>query len=87
MTLDKVHETVNNMLSRRTNDMTKIQCKCWVYHSESRVKNGNEPFEFSNYIHGLGKDFYLDYIKHDLIDCGELGGKDKAIAVVERWFG
>lgn len=87
MNMDKVYKTVKDMTSQRTNDMTKIQCKCWTSHSESRVKNGNKPFEFSNFIHGLGKDFYLDYIKLDLIDCDDLGGKEKAIAVVGHWFG
>lgn len=87
MTIDEVLETAGNMLSRRTNDMTKIQCKCWVYHSKSRVKNGNEPFKFNDYIHGLGKDFYLEYIKFNFIDCDDIGGKDKAVAIVNRWFG
>ena len=87
MTIERVYETVNQMLSRRTNEMTKIQCKCWVYHSESRAKNGNEPFEFSNYIRGLDKHFYLDYIKYNFINCDDLGGKEKVVAVVERWFG
>ena len=86
MTLDEVKKTVSDMLSRRTNEMTKIQCKCWLYHSTSRTKNGNEPFKFDNYIHGLGKDFYFDYIRFNLIDCDDLGGKEKAMAVVEKWF-
>lgn len=87
MTIEEVNEVANNMLTRRTNDMTKIQCKCWVYHSKSRIKNGNEPFTFSNYIHGLGKDFYLEYINFGFIDCHDIGGKEKAIEIVEKWFG
>lgn len=86
MTIDTVYQTVYYKLSRNINSMTKIQLKCWVYHSESRVKNGNDPFKFDDYIHRLGKDFYLDYIHFDFIDCEEFGGKDNAIEIVNRWF-
>lgn len=87
MSMDEVNKIASAMLARRTNSMTKIQCKCWVYHSESRIKNNNEPFTFSNYIHRLGKDFYLEYIGFGFIDCDDIGGKEKAIEVVENWFG
>jgi hypothetical protein len=87
MDIKDVYKTVDTLLSRKTNDMTKIKIKCWVYHSKSRLKNGNEPFEFNDYIHGLGKDFYLEYIDFGFIDCDDLGGKDKAIEVVKKWFG
>jgi hypothetical protein len=86
MSINEVREIAENMLSSKTNDMTKIKIKCWLYHSESRTKNNNEPFTFDNYSHALGKQTYLDYIKFNLIDCNEIGGNEKAIQVVENWF-
>lgn len=87
MTIQSVREDFEQMYNeRRINDMTKIKLKCWLYHSESRNKNGNPPFLFDNYVHALGKETYLDYIKFGLIDCEDLGGKEKAREVVENWF-
>ena len=86
MSIEEVRQQAEKMLSRRMNDYSKIEVKCWVYHSESRVRNGNEPFTFSNYSHCLGKDVPLDYIKWDLIDVSDIGGKEKAIEVVNRWY-
>lgn len=86
MSINEVHEIAQRMLSRRVNEMTKIEVKCWVYHSESRIKNNNEPFRFDDYSHCLGKQTYLDYIKYNLIDCSDIGGKENAINTVEKWF-
>lgn len=86
MTIEEVRQQAEEMLSRRMNDYSKIEVKCWVYHSESRVRNGNPPFTFKNYSHCLGKDVPLDYIKWDLIDVSDIGGKEKAIEVVNRWY-
>lgn len=86
MSIEKVRQQAEEMLSHRMNDYSKIKVKCWAYHSESRIRNGNEPFTFENYSHCLGKDVPLDYIKWDLIDVSDIGGKEKAIEVVNRWY-
>lgn len=51
MSIESVRKYAFQILSSRVNDMTKIEVKCWLYHSESRIKNGNEPFTFDNYSH------------------------------------
>lgn len=86
MLISDVQEEARSVLLSKTNDMTKIKIRCWLYHSESRAKNCNEPFTFKNYARSLGKKDYLDYIHYGLIDCQDIGGKEKAIQVVERWF-
>lgn len=88
LTIEDVRKDVEKLLaaSNRVNDMTKIRAKCWLYHSESRTKNGNQPFTFNTYTHHLNKQIYLCYIEHDLIDCTDLGGKEKAIKIVEKWY-
>ena len=86
MNIEKVRKEAEEMLLERLHDYSKIEVKCWVYHSESRIRNGNEPFTFENYSYCLGKDVPLDYIKWDLIDVSDIGGKEKAIEVVIRWY-
>lgn len=83
MNIQEVYEHAEKMLARKTNTMTKIKLKCWIYHSESRVKNGNEPFPFTN---SLGKDFYIEYVNAGFIDCSDIGGRDKAIEAINIWF-
>lgn len=86
LTVEEIHNVANRMLSRNLNDMMKIQMKCWVYHSVNRIKNGNEPFTLDNFNYKLGMDTFLDYINLGLIDCDDLGGKEKAIEVIKKWF-
>lgn len=86
MNIESVKKSADAMLSSRMNDMSKIEVKCWVYHSESRVRNGNEPFTFENYSHCLGATVPIDYIKYDLINVEDLGGKENAIEIVKRWY-
>lgn len=86
-TANEVDQVADEMLLSRTNTMTKLKIKCWQWHSKSRLKNGNEPFTFNEYSHVLGKQTYLDYIEIGLIDCNDIGGKDKAIEAVNHWFG
>ena len=86
LTVEDVYEAEKRLLSRRLNDMAKIQVKCWVYHSVSRIKNGNEPFTLDNFNYKLGMGTFLDYINSDLINCEDLGGKEKACKIVQDWF-
>lgn len=86
LTIEKVRTQFAEFYSERNNDMEKIKLKAWLYHSESRHKNGNPPFEYRNYTHADIKSTYLDYIRFDLIDCEDIGGKEKAIEIVERWY-
>jgi len=85
---DKLNEVISeyNSMYNRVNDMTKIKLKCWLQHSESRVNNNNPPFKFKAIKKVLYKEDYLSRIKYGMIDCDDLGGKDKAIEIVERWY-
>lgn len=86
ITMEDLDKKASNLLARRTNDMHKIKVKCWLYHAKSRLKNGNEPFNFKVFTSRVGKDVYIDYIRFKFINCDEFGGKEKAIEIVERWF-
>lgn len=86
MSLTEVKTMAERMLATRMNDMAKIKVKCWLFHSESRAQNNNEPFTFENHSRSLGKEDYLRHIHGDLIDCQDIGGKEKATQVVEKWF-
>lgn len=87
LTIESVRETYQEMYNQgRINDMTKIKLKCWLYHSESRNKNGNPPFQFDHYVHALDKQFYLEFIEFGLIDCEDLGGKEKAKEIVTNYY-
>lgn len=86
MVLETVYEQANNLVSKDKSVMTAIKTKCWVHHSESRVKNGNEPFTYVNFNHRSDKGLYTDYINLNLIDCGDIGGKEVALMHVNNWF-
>lgn len=86
LSMTEINETSKRILSWRVNDMTKIKLKCWIYYAESRIKNGNEPIDFDHFTSRFGKQIYLDYIEHNFIDCEDLGGKERAIEVVQKWF-
>lgn len=84
--LGVVHSKASQMLESKTSILTKLQVKCWVYHSESRVKNGHEPFSLFAFSHDLPKSFYVDYITLGLISCDDIGGKDHVLSYLEDWF-
>lgn len=86
MKLEEVYKQAEELLNERHHPMTKIEIKCWVYHSESRVRNNNEPFTFNNYTHCLDMHTYMTYINSGLIDCSDIGGKEEAQKVVQQWF-
>jgi hypothetical protein len=86
-TIESVRETYEKVYNRnKISPMQKIRLKAWLYHSESRHKNGNSPFHFNNYIHALGKQTYLEYIDFGLIDCEDLGGKEKTKEIINNWY-
>jgi len=83
--LEEVQSDYNSMYNI-VNEMTKIKLKCWLQHSQSRVNNNNPPFEFETIARVLCKNDYLDRINYGMIDCNDLGGKEMAIEIVERWY-
>lgn len=87
LTIEDVRESYQSMYnSVRIHPMEKIRLKAWLYHSESRNRNGNPPFQYEHYTHAVGKQLYLDYIEFGLIDCEDLGGKDKAISIISNYY-
>ena len=64
--------------------LTKIQLKAWLHHSESRTKNGNEPFTFENYSRHLRDADCLEQVKLNMIDCDDIGGKEEVIKYLEN---
>ena len=86
-TIETVREKYEEMYNiRKANPIYKLELKAWLYHSESRHKNGNPPFRFEHYTHALGKQTLLDYIEFNLIDCDDLGGKEKAKQIVINYY-
>lgn len=86
--IEKIESDVAEMLAnKRLNNISKIEAKCWLYHSKSRLKNGNQPFTFQNYSRNLGHHVPLEYIKYGLIDVSDLGGQEMATNIVKKWYG
>lgn len=81
-----IARAANDMRSRKANYMTLLRIKVWEAHSLSRINNSNEPYSFGNLSNKLGKEDYLRYINQDLIDVSDMGGKDIAIQVINKWF-
>lgn len=87
LSIEEVRKEVEEMYNgRRIHPMEKIRLKAWLYHSESRHKNGNPPFQYDHYTHAVGKQLYLEYIQFGLIDCEDLGGKEKANEIVNNYY-
>jgi len=88
LTIQDVRETYEKMYKqKRIHPMQKIKLKAWLYHSESRHRNGNAPFLFQNYTHAVGKQIYMEYINFGLIDCEDLGGKEEAFQIIKSYYG
>lgn len=62
--------------------LDKIQMKCWLNHSESRHKNNNKPFTFSNYINHMRISDYSQQVQLGMINVDDLGGKDRVLALL-----
>lgn len=86
VTIEQVRTMYEDMYSKARHDLIKIQLKAWLYHAESRHKNGNPPFTFSNYTHAAGIHPYVDYIRFGLIDCEDIGGKEAAEQLVKNYY-
>lgn len=67
--------------------MTKIMLKAWSFHSESRHKNGNQPFTFDNYTHHMRDKDYLEQVELNIIDCEDIGGKEETIKYLRSRMG
>jgi hypothetical protein len=86
-TIENVRETYQEMYNgKHVSPILKISLKAWLYHSESRHRNNNPPFQFDHYTHAIGKQTILEYIEFDLIDCEDLGGKEQVKEIVGNWY-
>lgn len=76
--LEDVRETINKTY-KGCQFRTKIELKSWSYHSESSNQNGNYPLPFGDYVSNMKEVDYLKQVKLDLLNCEDLGGKQKVI--------
>lgn len=86
LTMVEVSQEVQEIQESNCHPMTKITAKCWEYHSQSRLNNGNPPFTFSNYENALDKSSYLSHIEFGLIDYSTIGSKEEVVRIIENWF-
>lgn len=86
LTMEQVTKYTQGILVDRCNLITKIKAKCWAYHSQSRIKNGNEPFSFDIYSRVIDAQSILSYIEYDNIEVDDLGGKAEVISAVKKWY-
>lgn len=84
--VERVEETASSFLTNRTDILTKVKVKCWIYHSKAMVSEKKQPMDYSKFNRILSKQMCLDYIDLDLIDCEDIGGKKRAIRFVNDWF-
>lgn len=85
-TIESIEKFAEALLKTRSNDMYKLEVRAWVYHSKSRIKNGNEPFPFTPYRYsGV---VLLDYIRFGFINVSDIGdgSTEYAMSVVQKWF-
>jgi hypothetical protein len=78
---EKIYNIVNNM--------TKIQLKCWIAYCEYayREENREKAIDFDVYCNVVLPSTYIGHIKSGEINCDDIGGKEAAILIVEKWFG
>ncbi|WP_416148502.1 hypothetical protein ACM26V_19910 [Salipaludibacillus sp. HK11] len=82
-TIEEVRETIENIYEGR-HIRTKIELKSWSYHSEKSNQEGNLPIAFQDYVSNMKDIDYLRQVKLDLLDCEDLGGKEKVIAYLTK---
>lgn len=85
-TFEEVDKFAEELLSRRTNDIYKLQVKSWVYHSKNRLRNGHEPFPFS--VKTFDGNIILSYLMYNLIDVSDIGDGsiDYSKKAVYQWW-
>lgn len=71
------------ILYDRSSLRNKLVLKCWMYHSESRNRNGNLPFDYYNYTMHLRNCDIKEQIELKMIDCEDIGGVEVALKVLE----
>jgi len=87
LNIETVRADVEKMYKRaKINDMFRIRLKAWLYHSESRNKNNNPPFEFQTFVRAMGLREYSQYVTLGLIDCDDVGGKESALKTIAKWY-
>ena len=73
----------------KVNDMTKIKLKCWIAYCEYARKEENKKtaMKFEVYCNIVSPCTYIGHIESGEINCDDIGGKEKAISIVKKWFG
>ena len=77
-TIEEVRQTIENVYGQ-CQTRTKIELKAWSYHSEYSHQNGEYPLAFQDYVSNFKDEDYLKQIQLDMLDCEDLGGKEKAV--------
>lgn len=77
-TIEKVRETYEEHY-KFAGIFTKVQLKCWLHYAESRHKNNNLPFRFTDYCNVMNTHSYIEQVYYDVIDCSDLGGKNSVL--------
>ena len=87
MDIKEVYKKAEDLLSKRMNNYSKILVKCWVYHCESRMRNNNPPYTYTQYITALPSSVPMDYVQYDLIDYSDIGTKEEVLGIIQKWWG
>jgi len=77
-TIEEVRGTIEKTYEK-CHIRTKIELKSWSYYSESSNRKGKYPLPFVDYVSHMKDVDYLRQVKLDLLDCEDLGGKEKVI--------
>lgn len=87
LNIETVRADFEKMYKRaKINDMFRIRLKAWLYHSESRHKNNNPPFDLEIFVRRMGLKEYSYYVNYGLIDCEDVGGKELALRTIAKWY-
>lgn len=83
--IEEVRKSYEEMLNYEPISLYEIvELRAWLAHSESRHRNKNKPFSYSNYTRHMSVDFYIEQVKLGIVDVSDLGGKEAVLADLEK---
>jgi len=84
-TIEKVREEYKELWEVYEHIYYRVALKAWLYHSESRNRNNNPPFTFSNYENHMEAWLFIEQIELGMINCEGIGTKEEVIEFLRNW--
>ncbi|PYZ94683.1 hypothetical protein CR194_03895 [Salipaludibacillus keqinensis] len=82
-TIEEVRKTIESTYDQ-CQVRTKIELKAWSHHAENSHQQGDYPIPFQDYIKDKSDEEYLRQVELGLLDCKDLGGREKVSAYLKK---